>query len=238
MTACPLQPHTPAIKLRSANECAEDMTHDEQSSGLMGEDEAETDQSLNNRAAQAMHQVKAKLANRPIVLVGMMGAGKTTVGRRLAKRMDRTFVDADHEIEAAAAMTIPEIFEKHGEDSFRDGERKVIHRLLDDQDIILATGGGAFMDPETRTAIAAKGVSVWLKAEFSVLMARVRRKSNRPLLQQKDPEAVMRQLIEVRYPVYAEADLTVVSKNTPHSVVVSEILLALEAHVLSQVPNS
>ncbi|MBL8587934.1 MAG: 3-dehydroquinate synthase [Methylobacteriaceae bacterium] len=162
-----------------------------------------------------------------VVLVGMMGAGKTSVGRRLAQRLGLPFVDADHEIEAAAGMTIPEIFAQHGEAYFRDGERRVVARLLADGPRVVATGGGAFMNEATRDLVARSGVSIWLKAEFDVLMRRVRKRSNRPLLQTPDPEGALRRLIEQRYPVYALADLTVASRDAPHEVVVDAIVAAL-----------
>jgi shikimate kinase len=171
----------------------------------------------------------AALKGRTLVLVGMMGAGKTSVGKRVAQRLSLPFVDADVAIEDAAGMTIPEIFAKHGEPSFRDGERKVIARLLDSEQKVLATGGGAFINAETRAAIKASGVSIWLKAEFEVLMARVRRKGNRPLLQTADPDQTMRNLIADRYPIYAEADITVESRDVAHDVMVDAVLDALIA---------
>lgn len=171
----------------------------------------------------------AALKGRTLVLVGMMGAGKTSVGKRVAQRLGLPFVDADAEIELAAGMSIPEIFAKHGEPSFRDGERKVIARLMDTEQKVLATGGGAFINAETRAAIKRGGVSVWLKADFDVLMARVRRKGNRPLLQTADPDATMRKLIADRYPIYAEADLTVESRDVAHEVMVDAVIDALSA---------
>lgn len=175
--------------------------------------------------------VVVALGTRSIVLVGMMGAGKTTIGKRLAARLGLDFRDADAEIEKAADRTIPEIFAEKGEAYFRDGERRVIARLLAEGPMVLATGGGAFMRAETREAIAASGVSVWLKAEFDVLMARVRRKSNRPLLQTADPEGTLRRLIDERYPTYALADLTVLSRDVSHDVVTEEIVDALAARL-------
>ncbi len=169
------------------------------------------------------------LAERTIVLVGLMGAGKTTVGRRLAQRLGLPFLDADSEIEKAAGETISEIFEHHGEAAFRDGERRVIARLLHNPKQILATGGGAFMDPETRANIAARGISIWLRADLDVLMRRVGRRGNRPLLKQDDPRIVMERLMAQRYPVYAGADITVDSVEGPHDQVVEEILRSLEA---------
>lgn len=172
-----------------------------------------------------------RLGMRTIVLVGMMGAGKTTVGRRLAARLSIPFTDADVEIEAAAGQTIPEIFDQHGEDYFRAGERKVIARLLKTGPRVLATGGGAFMNRKTRENIARHAVSVWLKADFDTLMARVRRRSNRPLLKTADPDATMRALIETRYPVYGKADLVIGTRDVPHDVIVGEIIEAVHAHL-------
>jgi shikimate kinase len=167
------------------------------------------------------------LGRRSIVLVGMMGAGKSSVGRRLAARLELPFVDADSEIEAAAGMAIPDIFAAHGEEAFRSGETRVICRLLDGGPQVLATGGGAFMGAETRAAIRAKGVSVWLKADFDVLMRRVKRRNDRPLLKTSDPADTLRRLMDERAPVYAQADLTIESRDVPHSVVVDDIVSAL-----------
>src|SRR5919112_4935718 len=153
--------------------------------------------------------ITRQLGARSIVLVGLMGAGKSTVGRRLAQKLGLPFRDADHEIEAAAGMSIPDIFAIYGETYFRDGERRVIARLLQEGPMVLATGGGAFMSEETRARIRERGVSVWLRADLDVLMRRVRKRANRPLLQNADPEGTMRKLIEARHPVYAQADLMV-----------------------------
>ena len=180
-------------------------------------------------------QLLSALDGRPIVLVGLMGAGKTTVGRRLASRLSIPFRDADHEIEAAANLTVAEIFEQHGEAHFRDGEKRVIARLMDDGTQVLATGGGAWMNEETRELVSERGISVWLKAEFEVLMARVRRRSHRPLLKDPDPEGVMRRLIDSRYPVYALADITVMSKAAPHEVIVEAVIEGLEEKLGLQV---
>jgi shikimate kinase/3-dehydroquinate synthase len=169
----------------------------------------------------------AALEGRSIVLVGMMGAGKTSVGRRLSARLNLPFVDADAEIEAGAQMTIPEIFERFGEAYFRDGERKVIARLLQEGQKVLATGGGAFLNETTRQRIAAAGVSFWLKPEFDVLMRRVRKRSNRPLLQTADPEATVRRLLEERTPIYRLAEFTVESREGPHDAVVDTIAAQL-----------
>ena len=146
------------------------------------------------------------------------------------------FADADTEIELAAGMSIPEIFEKRGESEFRLGEQRVIARLLSDGPMVLATGGGAFMNAETRSRIAAAGLSIWLKADFDVLMRRVRKRSNRPLLQNPDPEGTLKNLIEQRYPVYAEADLTIQSRDVAHDVIVDEILAALAERLGVGVP--
>ncbi|MCV6546818.1 MAG: shikimate kinase [Cohaesibacter sp.] len=171
------------------------------------------------------------LGGRPIILVGLMGAGKTTIGRRLAKRLDIAFRDADHEIEAAANLSVAEIFAQHGEAHFRDGEKKVIARLLDEGVHVLATGGGAWMNEQTRKAVFERGISVWLKAEFDILMERVRRRSHRPLLQDPDPEGVMQRLIDERYPIYAQANVTVLSRDVPHEAIVSAVVEALEDYV-------
>jgi len=171
--------------------------------------------------------VRQRLDGHAIVLVGLMGAGKTTVGRRLAEKLGLAFVDADHEIELAAGQAIPEIFAQHGEAYFRDGERKVIARLLENGAQVLATGGGAFMNAETRTTIKRNAISIWLRADFDLLMRRVRRRSNRPLLQNDDPEAVMRKLIAERYPIYAEADITVDSRDVAHTSIVNSIIRSL-----------
>ena len=170
-----------------------------------------------------------RLAGRPIALIGMMGAGKTVVGRRLAARLGLPFVDSDHEIEASARMTIPEIFARYGEAYFRDGEFRVVTRLMGSGPSVLATGGGSFIQPQTRIVMKQRCLSVWLKADFDVLMRRVRKRHNRPLLQTPDPDGTMRRLIDERYPVYAEADLTVVSRDGPHDHVVDAIFAAIEA---------
>lgn len=169
----------------------------------------------------------ALLAQRSIVLVGMMGAGKSSIGRRLAARLDLPFVDADHEIELAAGMSVSDIFAVHGEAGFRDGEARVIARLLDGPPIVLATGGGAFMRAETRARIKARGVSIWLKAEPDVILRRVKRRNTRPLLQTGDPAATIARLCDERYPVYAEADTTVMSRDVSHDKIVGECVEAL-----------
>tara|TARA_R110002096_G_scaffold122204_8_gene264558 strand:- start:2680 stop:3282 length:603 start_codon:yes stop_codon:yes gene_type:complete len=176
-------------------------------------------------------QLLRDLGTRSIVLVGMMGVGKSSVGRRLAQAMNLPFVDADKEIEEAANRSIVEIFEAYGEAHFRDGEKRVIQRLLADGPQVLATGGGAFMNAETRDEIAEKGISVWLRAELNVLIARVKRKPTRPLLQKPNPEKVLAELLAQRNPVYAQADITITSRDVPHEVVVGDILSALDEYL-------
>jgi shikimate kinase len=171
--------------------------------------------------------VARRLNGRTLVMVGMMGAGKSSVGRRLANRLGMPFVDADTEIELAANSTIPEIFEQHGEAYFRDGERRVIQRLLDGKPKVLATGGGAFIQTETRAAIKASAISIWLKADRDLLLARVKRRSNRPLLKNGDPGETIDRLIGERYPVYAEADIHVQSRDVAHDVVIDDIIASL-----------
>jgi len=173
--------------------------------------------------------IKSRLGERSIVLVGLMGAGKTTIGRRLARRLDIPFADADREIEKAAGKTVQEIFDEDGEEFFRSGERRVIARLLDNGPQVLATGGGAWMSGETRAKVAEKGISVWLRADLDILMERVSRRPGRPLLQNPDPRAVMEKLMNERYPVYEQADVTVESRNAPHQTIVSDIIRALAA---------
>ncbi len=168
------------------------------------------------------------MGRRSVVLVGLMGCGKTSTGRCLARRLGLDFVDADSEIEWAAGMPIGEIFEKHGEAYFRDGERRVMARLLAGGPRVIATGGGAYMNDQTRARITAEGLSVWLKADLDVLWRRVRRRSHRPLLKSPDPEGSLRALMEQRYPVYRRADVTVVSRDGPHEAVVEDIVAALE----------
>ena len=169
------------------------------------------------------------MAERSIVLVGLMGAGKSTVGRRLASVLRLPFHDADQEIETAAGCSISDFFERYGEPAFRDGERKVIARLLAGPRHVLATGGGAFMDPTTRVLIKSQGLSVWLRANIDLLMERVTKRPTRPLLKNEDPRGTMERLMAERYPVYAEADITVDSNGGPHDTVVQQILSQLNA---------
>jgi len=168
-----------------------------------------------------------------LVLVGMMGAGKTSVGRRLAHVLGVPFRDADAEIELAAGCTVNEIFERYGEPAFRAGERKVIARLLGDPPHILATGGGAFMDEETRIRIKQSAVSIWLKAPIELLLERVMRKDTRPLLRNTDRRAALERLLKEREPIYAQADIIIESDDGPHDAAVKGIVAALEERGVS-----
>ncbi|MFH1342555.1 MAG: shikimate kinase [Pseudomonadota bacterium] len=174
-------------------------------------------------------EIISALGTRSVVLVGMMGVGKSTIGRRLSARLHLPFLDADTEIEAAAGMSIPDIFETHGEPHFRDGEARVIARLLDGGPAVIATGGGAYMREETRNRIRDKAVSLWLKADADIIMKRVKRRADRPLLQTADPAATVGRLIAEREPVYQRADLTIWSRDVPHERIVDECLDALHA---------
>ena len=182
--------------------------------------------------------IKNRLGTRSIVLVGLMGCGKSSIGKRLAARLALPFVDADEEIEKVAAKSISEIFADQGEEFFRDRERKVIARLLESGPQVLATGGGAFMHPDTRDGIRRNGISVWLRAELPVLMRRVQKRDTRPLLKTGNPEATMRKLIDDRYPVYAGADITVESREEPHDVIVIELMERLAAALPRPVANA
>ena len=172
-----------------------------------------------------------ELGELSVVLVGLMGAGKSTIGRRLAQRLALPFRDADAEIEAAAGMPIADIFARFGEPAFRDGERRVIARLLEEGRLVLATGGGAFMNADTRARIAERGISVWLKADHETLMRRVRRRTHRPLLRSADPGETMRRLMAERYPVYAQATVTVESRESSHERVTQDVVDALARHL-------
>jgi shikimate kinase len=178
--------------------------------------------------AEMIRNIRSNLGTRSIVLVGMPGSGKSAVGRRLAAQLELPFVDADEEIEQAAGKPIMDIFKDHGEAHFRDGERRVIARLLSAGPQVLATGGGAFMVTETRDNIRRSGISVWLKADLALLLRRVSRRNTRPLLEH-DPEGTMRKLMEARYPLYATADIAVESRDLPHDAIVAEIIDALAA---------
>jgi shikimate kinase len=179
-------------------------------------------------------EIVSVLGPRLIVLVGMMGAGKSTIGRRLAARLRLPFIDADSEIEAAAGMSIPEIFEVHGEPHFRDGEARVIARLLESGPAVLATGGGSFMREETRRRVHEKAVSIWLKADADIIMRRVRRRADRPLLQTADPAATVGRLIAEREPIYQYADITVSSRDVPHDKIVEECIGALHRRLCAR----
>jgi len=182
---------------------------------------------------ETLRRLRTALGPRSLVLIGLMGAGKSAIGRRLSKRLELPFVDADKEIEAAAGKSINDIFADHGEAYFRDGERRVIARLLNKGPIVLATGGGAYMIPETRQEIAAHGLSIWLRADLDVLMERVLRRDTRPLLKAGDPREIMQRLMDERYPVYAGADVTIESRNVPHEIIVEEIVAAVSDILLS-----
>ncbi|MFM8607118.1 MAG: 3-dehydroquinate synthase [Hyphomicrobiales bacterium] len=197
----------------------------------------EVNSPVNLTETEDTRALKAALGTRTIVLVGMMGAGKTSIGKRLAQRLGIPFNDADAEIERAAGMTIPEIFSTRGEAEFRLGEQRVIQRLLGEGASVLATGGGAFMNADTRKRIAEAGVSIWLKADFDVLLRRVKKRSNRPLLQTEDPEKTLRDLIELRYPNYADATLTIHSRDVAHEVIVDEIIVELSSHFELRTPT-
>ncbi len=177
--------------------------------------------------SKEIEDIRGKLGSRSIVLVGLMGAGKSSIGRRLAEKLEIPFADADHEIERAADKTIPEIFKDHGETYFREGERRVISRLIESGPQVLSTGGGAFINEDTRRSIQANGISVWLKADLPLLMKRVMKRSDRPLLQTGDPEAVMQDLMAKRYPIYATADITIESRDVQHTQMVNEVIKVL-----------
>ena len=168
------------------------------------------------------------LVGRTIVLVGLMGAGKTTVGRRLARRLGLEFADSDFEIEKAAQMTVGDIFSSYGEDYFRDGERRVISRLMDGPPRVLATGGGAFINEETRSLMKEKSITVWLDASLDVLLERTSRRDTRPLLKDGDPKTILKRLLAERGPVYAQADIKIQSSDGPHDTVVNSIIKTLE----------
>jgi shikimate kinase len=195
------------------------------------QDLVESDIGLKAKSVDLADLVRT-LGPRSIVLVGIMGCGKSTVGKRLAQRLGLEFIDADSEIERAANMTVSEIFAEHGEPYFRSGEERVIARLLGEGPQVLATGGGAFMSDATRSEITENGLSIWLKVDFDTVMARVRRRSTRPLLQNPDPEGTMRKLMADREPTYSKAALTVRSKDVPHEAVVDQIVVSLDKYLL------
>jgi len=178
--------------------------------------------------------VLAGLGQRSIVFVGLMGAGKTAIGRKVATMLDLPFLDSDHEIETASRMTIPDLFARYGEPEFRALEQRVILRILESGPQVLSTGGGAYMNEQTRQAIAAHGVSVWLKADIDTLMDRVAKKQNRPLLKNADPRAVMARLMDERYPYYAQADVTVVTRDERKEVIANEVIEALAGRLAAR----
>jgi len=182
-------------------------------------------------AAELRRQAEGIAPGRTVALVGLMGAGKTTIGRRLAHALALPFADADEAIVAAAGRSIEDIFAERGECEFRRGERQVIARLLDGETHVLATGGGAFIDPRTRELMKERAISIWLKAPLDVLMKRVVKRDHRPLLKEADPRAVMQRLMDERYPIYAEADLTIETGSGPHNSAVAQILIALRKHL-------
>ena len=181
--------------------------------------------------------IRDRLGTRVIVFVGLMGAGKTAIGRKVAQVLDLPFVDSDHEIETVSRMSVPELFERYGEPEFRALEQRVIERLLREGPRVLSTGGGAFMNPNTRAAIGESGVSVWLKADLDLLMERVAKRENRPLLKNPDPRAVMRKLMDERYPVYALADVTVETRDARREIITDETVQALGDHLYRLMPE-
>jgi shikimate kinase len=190
-------------------------------------DDADEQDPMTRSAANRL----AEQLDRSIVLVGLMGAGKSCIGKRLAQHLGLPFTDADREIETAAGCSITDIFEVHGEQAFRDGERRVIGRLLGNAPHVLATGGGAFMDPQTRHLIKDKAISIWLRAELDQLLKRVARRNDRPLLKNVDPRVKLSELMAIRYPVYAEADLVVESADGPPEMTLDRVMLALETYL-------
>ncbi|RKF07353.1 shikimate kinase [Oceaniradius stylonematis] len=193
---------------------------------------------MTEKSPDMAKQVADRLNGRPVVLIGLMGAGKSAIGRKLAARLELPFIDADHEIEEAASMSVADIFEHYGEAEFRRLEASVMTRLLGAGATVLATGGGAFMNADTRAAIGAAGVSVWLSADLDLLMARVSRKATRPLLRAPDPRAVMQKLMDERYPVYATADVTVISRDVGKDEMADTVVEALHYHLCLKTPET
>ncbi|HWD14874.1 shikimate kinase [Pseudochrobactrum sp. sp1633] len=187
-----------------------------------------TDQTVLRQQAE---EIKSILGQRPVVLVGLMGAGKSTIGKKMAALLELPFYDLDTEIENVSRMSVTELFASYGEPEFRDLERRVMQRLLEGGPMILATGGGAFMNDQTRESIAQAGISVWLNAELDVLMERVLRRQDRPLLKNDDPRAVMQKLMTERYPVYATADLSIMSRDEKREVIAQEVINLLLEHL-------
>ena len=189
-------------------------------------------------AAENTADLLAGLGSRSVVFVGLMGAGKTAIGRRVAAILGLPFTDSDHEIESVSRMTIPDLFERYGEAEFRSLEQRVIVRVLESGPQVLSTGGGAFMNGQTRDAIASYGLSVWLKADVDTLLERVSKKQNRPLLKDSDPRAVLEKLMAERYPVYALADVTVATRDERKEVIAGEVIEAIGRHLASHAPGS
>ncbi|TXH38663.1 MAG: shikimate kinase [Rhodospirillaceae bacterium] len=200
--------------------------------GLPTEAESRDEEAAAGRAANGALPALTQPIDRTVVLVGLMGAGKSCIGKRLAAHLRLPFTDADREIEAAAGCSISDIFARHGEQAFRDGERRVIQRLLGNPVHVLATGGGAFMDPNTRTLIKERALSIWLRADLDLLVKRVARRNERPLLQNVDQRQKLAELIDIRYPVYAEADLIVDSTDGPPEATLARVIAALNDHAL------
>jgi shikimate kinase len=186
------------------------------------------DANISENASQPANKASANWRNRPLVLIGLMGAGKSTIGRRLAKHIGWRFVDSDEEIEAAAGCSVADIFAIHGEPIFRDLEQRVISRLLNEKEVVLATGGGAWMQPAVRALIAQHATSLWLRADIEVLLERVNKRDHRPLLANGDKRSILERLMDERYPVYAEANLIVDSSKGPHEHVVEQVVAVLE----------
>jgi shikimate kinase len=189
-------------------------------------------------AAENTADLLAGLGSRSVVFVGLMGAGKTAIGRRVAAILGLPFTDSDHEIESVSRMTIPDLFERYGEAEFRSLEQRVIVRVLESGPQVLSTGGGAFMNAQTRDAIASYGLSVWLKADVDTLLERVSKKQNRPLLKDSDPRAVLEKLMAERYPVYALADVTVATRDERKEVIAGEVIEAIGRHLADHAPGS
>jgi len=194
-------------------------------------DETDGDDSGGQKPADPLALAVRDRLDRPIVLVGLMGVGKSTIGRRLATRLGLPFVDADEEIERAAGLSIADIFDTMGEPAFRDGERRVIRRLMSGEPQVIATGGGAFVDAETRDLILADGIAVWLQADIDVLVERTGRRTTRPLLRQGDPRAILMALLEKREPFYAQAPVHVRTGRGPHDDGVNSVLAALASQL-------
>ena len=188
---------------------------------------------VQDQPPETIADLLAQLGRRSIVFVGLMGAGKTAIGRKVATVLGLNFTDSDHEIESVSRMTVPELFERYGEAEFRALEQRVILRILENGPQVLSTGGGAYMNDHTRTVIAEQGVSIWLKADIDILMERVSKRQNRPLLKNPDPKAVLERLMTERYPVYALADVCVPTRDEKKEVIAAEVIEALGRHLVA-----